>query len=186
MNKFPILSLLIIALLFSSITWGTAERYDAPSPVSMNSSDVDTYESYKRVQYGRQTVYVPVTLICEQADGSIITSTVYPGVAEIIYKYYVCYSSETGHLTGGYFVLDECYPFLRPIGDIYLDVSVSQEKYPVRTTVKLMDGQYEFSIAGGTFTVTYNATVRYNAQGQIISTTPTTVTRSYSFTATGS
>ena len=186
MKKFPFLPLLMIALLFSSIAWGTAEMHDIPSPVSMSSSDDNPYESYKRVQYDRQTVYVPVTLFCEQADGSIITYTVYPGVAEIIYKYYICYDRENGHPTGGYSVLDECYPFIHPIGDTYLDISTKPEKYPVRTTVKLMDGQYEFSIAGGTFTITYNATVRYNAQGQIISTTPTTVTRSYSFTATGS
>jgi len=186
MKKALFLPVLILALLFSFAARGSAAEHSIPVPVSLNLQDNATSESFQRVQYGRQTVYVPVTLIYEQLDGSTVTSTIYPGVAEVIYKYYVYYAHETGNPTGGCSVLDELYPALRPIGDTYLGIAVAREKHPVQTVVRWLGNQFDISIKGGTFTITYNATVRYNAEGQIIATTPTTVTRVYNYTATGS
>lgn len=177
--------IILFTALFTCLFCLTGFAAELPEQIDIEKPDEVLPLSLNIAKYGYQTVYVPVTQIHEQADGSTITSTIYPGVVQITYKYFVTKSEVTDTYTGGYVVLSETYPNLTPIGDVYLDVSAARGDYPTRATVDVLPDQYTVSIRGGTFTITYNATVRYNAQGQIISTTPTTVTRSYSFTATG-
>lgn len=136
--------------------------------------------------HGEQSVYVPVTLVYHDATSAETETRIAPSVLLITYKYLAYRSESNGVYTGGLVYLNNTFPKLTVSdqSDMGLNVSCARVSLPVVAGVQGNGDTYTVTIRGGSFTVTYDAVIHYNAQG-IISRAPTTMTRSYNFTETG-
>ena len=185
-----LLSLVILILAFST---GSVLGAPASLPISLDESIEDPNDLTSRdniLKTGTQAVYAPVTIIQETITGES-TSIIAPQVLRITYRYYI-HEDTDGDYTGGYMINNSEYPKLTVSAPSYLNVSFSKVNGPTFTKVNgptrftfVGGNPYTITISGGAFSITYNSTVRYNVRGDIISVTPTTVTRSYYYTATG-
>ena len=136
--------------------------------------------------YGYTSCYVPVTY--KTVVGNTVTDevTYYEKVADIEYKYYVTINS-LDKCTGGSIVASQNWPKVTNASAAHLDLSISRTEYPTGYVIPTNNGNgYRVNIYGGCLTITYNAVIYKDITNQTIGEESVTVTRAYSYTATGS
>ena len=182
MKHIRIIPLLVVLLLLFSTSPAFSESiahsilFDETTVGDVHAINVDSITVTRT-----QVVYVPVTIIRETITGET-TSVIAPQVLTITYRY-IIYRDTDGEYTGGRLILNSEYPKLTISAPAYLNVSCSKISNP---TFQFRSGNpYSVTITGGSFSITYNASVRYNIRDEIVSTTPDTVMRSYYYSTTG-
>ena len=130
-----------------------------------------------------QPVYLPVTLILQGIDGTVNEFRLAPKVLDITYKFCVYTDASGEKFIGGGRFYDENFPRLTVNDQSGMDLRVSCAAVSQPSSVRFLasgDG-YTATIRGGTFSITYDSVIRFNARG-LESRESTTVVRAYNYT----
>lgn len=202
------LSFLLTAalLLFMGCLTALAETQADKSPIfneSIQNGATPGFCLYEKCGY--QPVYVPVTLVFHNEDGTATEALVAPKVLELEYRYGVHVSSFSGTVVGGVLYTDDTSPRLTVddqssvdlrvvVGSLNLTpeaqaamslrVSCTEIRLPSAGVLGVGNG-YTLTVRGGLFTVTYDSVIHFDAQGNITDRETITVKRAYNFTESG-
>ena len=185
MKKLLLLFLITTLLLSASCNVCLSETQIAKAPKKfLHFKTADEEEiirdtiSYLSVP---QSVYVPVTIITHNADGTTTQTYVTPQVLTIDYSYQVTFSDEAGVYTGGNVPLNASNPSLtvNDQSSMGLRVSCAIGSYPVIAYIETHGTTYTVHVRGGSFSITYDAVIHKNQYDVITSRESTTVMRGY-------
>ena len=152
--------------------------------VPLFSEDSPYYDSFERNP--TQPCYVQVTILQEQADGSILENYLSIHAYTIEFQYEVTFAE--GMYTGIRLAL-VTYPTLHEVSSPSHPINIELNKVspPTLGGIQLGATSYAAIIYGGSYTLTYDTVIKYDKHGNQVSIDPqrVTTTRAYYYQITG-
>ena len=109
---------------------------------------------------------------------------VYPNAARITYRYDLYVSN--GQYTGGRVIISNNYPSVTALNaNTEYNVSVSKVSNPTYMNVTGSGNSWSVTVSGGQYNITYNSEIQYDYQGNVISTSSSTLNYGFYLSETG-
>ena len=182
-NRGIALALILAMLSFPCLAF--AWKPSAQLPPS--TADAGAAEKYPWMT-GCNTLYVPVKCYQRAGNGWSEQQTCYPAIGYVEYKYW--YEMDEEYLTWqGGCEISNTYP--RPYamtgGQVdLLEPVFAKVSHPLANfRTSSADKGFAISVLGGSFSVTYNSSLYYNADGTLDHVERTTMMRSHDWSFTG-
>ena len=184
-----LLCVLMCALSLTLLSVSSADIPLLPIPFAPETAEVVPMSNYFTSDEVNiwQPCYVMVTVLQEQANGSVTESTL------MVHAYTIEYQYEWDKAEGIYSGLRlalETYPDLQPVAAPTCSVNVSLSKIspPYLSNVVLgYPDRYSATIAGGTYSISYDSVFKFDRYGNRVDIDPqrVTTTRSSYFDFSG-
>lgn len=186
-NRIVSLALIAAMLLFPCLAFAL----EPSAPFSLSPTEWDNaqeiHDDYAW-RVGTSTVYVPVKRYVRVGNGWSEPQSYYPAVGHVDYPYW-CEKDEESDTWQGGFAINDAYPRPYVISSAEADLLnpvFSKISHPVGNFhSSSVDQDFGISISGGSFSVTYNSSLYYNADGTLDHVERTTMLRSFNWSYTG-